>query len=106
MNKPKLLDKISRDAKVYFGVITTCHFLTVVVHFTTRVRFFVPVSEFIQRVLTFGFAFLAIDTGHTSNVSRPHAIGPNPFSPSFVSHQQGILGVRYSMLARTTEPGS
>ena len=46
MNKPRILDRISRDAEMYFAIITMCHFLTAVTYFTVKVGFFTPVSEF------------------------------------------------------------
>ena len=46
MNGSSILDTVSRDAGIYFACITTSHFLSVVMYFTTRVKFFVLVPEF------------------------------------------------------------
>lgn len=43
---PSILDTISRDAEVYFGIITTTHLSIVVMYAAARVRFFVPVPKF------------------------------------------------------------
>jgi hypothetical protein len=45
MNKPMILDTVSRDAEIYFAVIATSHLLTVIMYGATRVRFSVPVFE-------------------------------------------------------------
>jgi len=39
LNAPRLLDSISTDSVIYFGVISTSHFLTLAMSFTARVRF-------------------------------------------------------------------
>lgn len=44
MGGPKILDTISRDAEIYFAVITTSHILSVIMHFAVMVRFFAPMS--------------------------------------------------------------
>ena len=46
MNTPKILQTVSRDAKIYFAIITTSHFLIVIMNTTTGVRLFASVPEF------------------------------------------------------------
>lgn len=46
MNRSKILDTVSRDAGIYFALITTSHLLTVVMNIAARVEFSLPVSEF------------------------------------------------------------
>ena len=46
MNGSSILDTVTRDAEIYFVVITTSHFLAVVMYITARVRFSMPVFEF------------------------------------------------------------
>jgi len=43
---PSILDTINRDAKIYFGIITTNHVLIVVMYASARVGFTAPASEF------------------------------------------------------------
>jgi hypothetical protein len=45
-NGSRILDTVTRDAEIYFAVITTSHLLIVVMILTARVRFSVPVPEF------------------------------------------------------------
>lgn len=46
---PNILDTVNRDAKIYFAVITTAHFMIVVMYSSVRVRLFPPVPEFDAR---------------------------------------------------------
>ena len=46
MSRSSILDTVSRDAGIYFGLITASHFLVLVMSLTTRVRFSVLVFEF------------------------------------------------------------
>jgi len=43
---PNVLGTITRDAEIYFAVISTSHFLIAVMFAVARVRFFTPVLEF------------------------------------------------------------
>jgi len=43
---PNILDKISRDAEIYFASITMNHLLIVIMYAAARVGFLVPVLEF------------------------------------------------------------
>lgn len=46
VNTPKIIDRIGRDAEVYFMVITVYNLLGVVMYFGVKVGFSTPVSEF------------------------------------------------------------
>jgi len=46
VNSPRILDKINRDAEMYFAFITTYTFFAMVMYFAAGVRFFAPVFEF------------------------------------------------------------
>jgi len=43
---PNIIDTINRDAKIYFGIITTNHVLIVIMYASTRVGFTAPASKF------------------------------------------------------------
>lgn len=43
---PDILDTLNRDAEIYFAVISTSHFLIVLMCFLARVGFFSPALEF------------------------------------------------------------
>jgi len=45
MNGSRILDTVTRDAEIYFVVISTSHFLIVVMFIAARVRFSEPVFE-------------------------------------------------------------
>ena len=45
MGRPDLLDRFSRDTELYFGVISTSHFVIVVIFAAARVGFFVPIPQ-------------------------------------------------------------
>jgi hypothetical protein len=42
---PSILDTVSRDAEIYFAIITSIHFWIVVFYAAARVGFFAPVPE-------------------------------------------------------------
>ena len=44
--RSSILDTISRDAGIYFGLITVSHFLGLVMYLAARVRFSALVFEF------------------------------------------------------------
>lgn len=46
INRSSILNTVSRDAGLYFALITSSHFLTVIMCIATSVGFFLPVSEF------------------------------------------------------------
>jgi len=46
MNRSRILDIVSRDAGIYFALITTSHLLAVVMHIAVKVGFSLPVSKF------------------------------------------------------------
>jgi len=45
MNRSRILDAVSRDAGIYFALITTSHLLTVVMNVAARVGFSLSASE-------------------------------------------------------------
>lgn len=45
MNGSTILDKISRDATIYFAVIATSHLIIIVLPLAARVRLPIPVSK-------------------------------------------------------------
>ena len=47
VNVPSILNTVSRDAEIYFAVISSSHLLTVIMYFAARVRFFAQVLGFI-----------------------------------------------------------
>jgi hypothetical protein len=42
MSGPGILDRVTLDATIYFGVMATSHFIVVIMFAVTRVGFFVP----------------------------------------------------------------
>lgn len=46
LNVPNILNTVTRDAEVYFAMISTSHLLIVVMFSVARVGFVVPVFEF------------------------------------------------------------
>ena len=46
MNTPKILQTVSKDAKIYFAIITMSHLLVVIMYPRMRVRLFASVPEF------------------------------------------------------------
>jgi len=45
IGRSSILGAISRDAGIYFALITVSHFLVLIMYFAARVRFSVPVFE-------------------------------------------------------------
>lgn len=46
MSGPGILDRVTLDAKIYFGVMATSHFVVVIMFAVARVGLFVPLFEF------------------------------------------------------------
>jgi len=46
MNVPNLLDTVTRDAEIYFAMLSTSHLVIVVTFAAARVGFFILVFEF------------------------------------------------------------
>lgn len=46
MKGANIIEAVSKDAWIYFALITTSYLLTVVMYFSARVGLSVPVSEF------------------------------------------------------------
>lgn len=46
MKGPNILDTVSKDAWIYFAVISTYHCLTVIMYLAARVRFLILMFEF------------------------------------------------------------
>ena len=65
---PSVLDSVTRDSEIYFGIISMSHFLGMVVYVVAGVGLFYANTQ-IQRVLTVWFAFPASDPGPSTNVS-------------------------------------
>ena len=72
MGRPDLLNRFSRDTELYFGVISTSHFVIVVIFAAARVGFFCANTP-VDVVLTVGSVFPARDRAHTYCVSRSHS---------------------------------
>lgn len=72
VNVPSIIDTVSRDAEIYFAVITTTHFLIVVMYAAARVGV-LCVGTQAWRALTIESAFAARGRVHTYSVSRPYA---------------------------------
>lgn len=69
---PSIIDTVSRDAEMYFAVITTTHLLIVVMYAAARVGV-LCIGTQAWRALTIESAFAARGRVLTYSVSRPHA---------------------------------
>ena len=70
---PSILDTVSRDAGIYFAVISSSHFVVVVMYALARVGFFIRALGSI--VLTTDSVFSANIAGPSNCVSRRDACG-------------------------------
>jgi hypothetical protein len=46
VNAPSILDAVSREAEIYFAIISSSHLSVVIIFFVARVGLFAPVLEF------------------------------------------------------------